>query len=206
MSHPQGIPRRQPPQGRSSRGSWTPAGRVAPRGRRSSRGSGVDMDMRTQPAPAPPRPAPAPAPASPGQRPGARSRPPATSERTPPGWRRAGPGSGQTGGEGVGQTGGCGWAPGCGRGGGERLTRRSAQEKSFFFRPGAQLAGRPAASRTYRGHSPVSTSNLGTGVPHTAPSPRPLPPTKTLSPMEMGTPPLAWGGTGDTGHRTRSGQ
>jgi hypothetical protein len=29
-----------------------------------------------------------------------------------------------------------------------RLTRRSAQEKSFFFRPGAQLAGRPAASGT----------------------------------------------------------
>lgn len=27
-----------------------------------------------------------------------------------------------------------------------RLTRRSAQEKSFFFLPGAQLAGRPAAS------------------------------------------------------------
>lgn len=27
-----------------------------------------------------------------------------------------------------------------------RLTRRSAQEKSFFFLPGAQLGGRPAAS------------------------------------------------------------
>lgn len=33
-----------------------------------------------------------------------------------------------------------------------QLTRRSAQEKSFFF-PGAQLAGRPAAS--VRGGDPV---------------------------------------------------
>lgn len=33
-----------------------------------------------------------------------------------------------------------------GRGQDTRLTRRSAQEKSFFFLPGAQLAGRPAAS------------------------------------------------------------
>lgn len=56
MSHPQGIPRRQPPQGQSSRGSWTPAGRAAPRGRRSS--GRVDMDMRTQPAPALPTPQP----------------------------------------------------------------------------------------------------------------------------------------------------
>lgn len=62
MSHRQGIPRRQPPQGRSSRGSGTPAGRVAPMGRRSS-GRG-DADVRTQPAPAPhvPRPSPSPSP------------------------------------------------------------------------------------------------------------------------------------------------
>ena len=33
-----------------------------------------------------------------------------------------------------------------GRGTDTRLTRRSAQEKSFFFLPGAQLARRPAAS------------------------------------------------------------
>lgn len=33
-----------------------------------------------------------------------------------------------------------------GQGTDPRLTRRSAQEKSFFFLPGAQLAGRPAAS------------------------------------------------------------
>lgn len=36
-----------------------------------------------------------------------------------------------------------------------RLTRRSAQEKSFFFFPGAQLAGRPAAS--VRGGQPCPT-------------------------------------------------
>lgn len=34
------------------------------------------------------------------------------------------------------------------------LTRRSAQEKSFFFLPGAQLAGRPAASTRGRQHCP----------------------------------------------------
>lgn len=62
MSHRQGIPRRQPPQRRSSRGSGTLAGRVAPMGRRSS-GRG-DADVRTQPAPAPhvPRPSPSPGP------------------------------------------------------------------------------------------------------------------------------------------------
>lgn len=45
----------------------------------------------------------------------------------------------------------------------------------------------------------------GPGAPH-CPQPRPLPPTKTLSPIEMGIPPLAWGRTGNTGHRMRSGQ
>lgn len=53
-----------------------------------------------------------------------------------------------------------------------------------------------------RRHTPLSNSDLGDkllalGDPHTLPTPGSLPPTKTLSPMEMGTPSLAWGGTGD---------
>lgn len=58
---------------------------------------------------------------------------------------------------------GSGWAGGWGGQGQGRasLTRRSAQEKSFFLRPGAQLAGRPAASGTHGGYKPVSTRNLG---------------------------------------------
>lgn len=71
---------------------------------------------------------------------------------------------------------------------GERsLTRRSAQEKSFFFRPGAQLAGRPAASGTE--DRSMSTSGPAEGI-HTLPIPGSLPPTNMLSPMETGTPSL----------------
>lgn len=62
---------------------------------------------------------------------------------------------------------------GAGRGAGwGGLTRRSAHEKSFFFRPGAQLAGRPAASGAHRGHTPTSTSSLtGRGTEPTPLSP-----------------------------------
>lgn len=41
MSHPQGVPRRQPPQGRSSRGNWTQAARVVLRMTLSSGGTDV---------------------------------------------------------------------------------------------------------------------------------------------------------------------
>lgn len=44
-----------------------------------------------------------------------------------------------------------------------RLTRRSAQEKSFFFFPGAQLARRPAASVT--GGQPCPTLSSDERVP-----------------------------------------
>ena len=107
-----------------------------------------------------------------------------------------------------------GWAGG-GRGLGRAgLTRRSAQEKSFFLRPGAQLAGRPAASGTHgRIQTRLHQEPWGRGSPahlHQPcgpthfPTPRPLPPTKTLSPMEMGTPSLAWGGTGDRRQAVRN--
>lgn len=57
MSHPQEIPRRQPLQGRSSRGSWTPGGTVAPRGRRfSGRGGSDEQDpLLLSRLPLPPR-------------------------------------------------------------------------------------------------------------------------------------------------------
>lgn len=68
-----------------------------------------------------------------------------------------------------------------------RLTRRSAQEKSFFFLPGAQLAGRPAASVR---RVTLSTTEHRQGSSHPQ-SLFLLPPTKMLSLMEMGMPSLA---------------
>lgn len=190
MSHRQGIPRRQPPQGRSSRGSGTPAGRVAPMGRRSS-GRG-DADVRTQPTPAPHVPRPSPSP-SPGP-------------HRVKGWElkaghrplqeellRGGEGQAQIEGKlgvrvPVRQEGVAG--PGVRAGGG--LTRRSAQEKSFFFRPGAQLAGRPAASGTCGGHGLVSTSSLGTGC-HTLPPAQALTSYEDAVPDRDGHPPIGLG-------------
>lgn len=61
-----------------------------------------------------------------------------------------------------------------GRGG--ALTRRSAQEKSFFLRPGAQLAGRPAASGTEPG---LHQHPWGHPCP---PHQRPAPTTSSLAP------------------------
>lgn len=84
---------------------------------------------------------------------------------------------GELGGRGS-KSGGVGWgrAPVSGPGG--ALTRRSAQEKSFFLRPGAQLAGRPAASGT---RSPVSTSILRSGPSASAPSTHPPPQPQALT-------------------------
>lgn len=207
MSHRQGIPRRQPPQGRSSRGSGTPAGRVAPMGRWSS-GRG-DADVRTQPAPAPhvPRPSPSPSPGphrvkgwelKAGHRPlqeellrGGEGqaqiegklgvRVPVRQEGV------AGPGVRAPGGR-------VGVSPG-------GLRRRSPSSSAL----GPSWLGVQPHLEHVEDTAWSPPAAWGPGATH-CPQPRPLPPTKTLSPIEMGIPPLAWGRTGNTGHRMRSGQ
>lgn len=74
----------------------------------------------------------------------------------------------------------------------KRSLSSSAQGPSWL---GVQL--HLGDTRPHVHQRPWGQKPLGLGDPHTLPTPGSLPPTYTLSPMEMGTPSLAWEGKGD---------
>lgn len=144
-SHPQGILLRSPPLGWGSGGSWTLGGRGAQHWRWSSRGTKGVVSPGSQKGPL----------ASSllgltGSKAGSSKRAAGHLRKNSSGVAKGRPtlrancGVKQRSGEFSGAVRvGVTWI---GQGTDTRLTRRSAQEKSFFFLPGAQLAGRPAAS------------------------------------------------------------
>lgn len=83
-----------------------------------------------------------------------------------------------------------------GRGWGAGAHQAVCTGEIFLFPLGRPVGG--ASSCVWNAEGTSATSGPASPPPSALPCGATLPPTKMLSPMEMGTPSLAWGGAGDT--------